>query len=103
MTSKHAKHYDWDKYMPLVRDLSKTPSEVAKIVGCSRDTIYRLRKLMDLETYTKTDLPRFDYLAWLRAGFPRDIRQNENLSRYMQGSCDDLPSMRISRGHMGRE
>ena len=101
--NRNAKHYDWDKYMPLVRDLSKTPSEVAKIVGCSRDTIYRLRKLNGLDVPQKQDKPTYNYLADMRNGFKRDIRQNENLSRYMQGSCDDLPSMRISRGHMGRE
>ena len=101
--NRNAKHYDWDKYMPLVRDLSKTPSEVAKIVGCSRDTIYRLRKLNGLDVPQKQDNPTYNYLADMRAGFPRDIRQNENLSRYMQGTRNDLPSMRISRGHMGRE
>lgn len=83
---------DWNKYMHLVRDASLSPIQVARIVGCSRDSVYRVRKLHGIENnYIKNDLD------------PRDIRQNENLSRYMQGSCDDLPSMRISRGHMGRE
>jgi hypothetical protein len=66
---------DWNKYMHLVRDASMSPIQVARIIGCSRDSVYRVRK----------------------------IHKNENLSRYMQGNCDDLPSMRLSRGHMGRE
>jgi len=95
---------DWTKYMHLVRDASLSPIQVARIVGCSRDSVYRVRKKHGIESnYIKNDLETYNYLADMRAGFPRDIRQNENLSRYMQGSCDDLPSMRISRGHMGRE
>jgi hypothetical protein len=96
---------DWDKYMHLVRDASLSPLQVARKIGCSRDSVYRVRKLHGIENnYIKNDAkPTYNYLADMRAGFPRDIRQNENLSRYMQGNCDDLPSMRISRGHMGRE
>jgi hypothetical protein len=95
---------DWNKYMHLVRDASMSPIQVARIVGCSRDSVYRVRRKHGIENnYIKNDLETYNYLADMRAGFPRDIRQNENLSRYMQGTCDDLPSMRISRGHMGRE
>ena len=97
---------DWNKYMHLVRDASLSPIQVARIIGCSRDSVYRVRKIHKIENnYIKNDDTKqtYSYLADMRAGFPRDIRQNENLSRYMQGNCDDLPSMRISRGHMGRE
>ena len=91
--------------MHLVRDASLSPIQVARIIGCSRDSVYRVRKIHKIENnYIKNDTkPTYNFLADMRAGVPRDIRQNENLSRYMQGSCDDLPSMRISRGHMWRE
>jgi hypothetical protein len=64
-----------------------------------------VRKKHGIENnYIKNDTkPTYSYLADMKAGFPRDIRQNEDMSGYIQGSCDDLPSMRISRGHMGRE
>ena len=97
---------DWTKYMHLVRDASLSPIQVARIIGCSRDSVYRVRKIHKIENnYIKNDDTKqtYSYLADMRNGFKRDIRQNENLSRYMQGNCDDLPSMRISRGHMGRE
>jgi len=94
---------DWTKYMHLVRDASLSPLQVARKIGCSRDSVYRVRKIHRIENnYIKNDLPTYNYLADMRNGFKRDIRQNENLSRYMQGDCDDLPALRVSR-HMGRE
>ena len=102
----NAKHIDWTKYMHLVRDASLSPIHVARLVGCSRSAVYRKRAEAGIENlYIKNDdtKPTYSYLADMRAGFPRDIRQNENLSRWMQGNCDDLPSMRAPRGQIGRK
>ena len=51
------KFYDLNENAHIIRDISLTPTEIAKILKCSRDSVYRWRKILKVET---------DYVVGLR-------------------------------------
>jgi len=82
--------HDWDKYAKLIRDPSNTPTELAKIIGCSRDAIYRVRKLWGIEN-------QFGERGPDRAPYPaheENLRPLEGLSRAYGGDGGEKSYLR---------
>jgi len=86
---------NYKKMDKLIKAKKKTWDQIAAKMPCSKSAVVnRAAKIGEQRFKTKTAQSRipseprtksFDYLAALRAGFPTDKRQNEDLSSYVQG------------------
>ena len=78
--------YDLSENAHIIRDISKTPTEIAKILKCSRDSVYRWRHQLGVVTdyvVGERGPDRFPYWPSLKAEIEKYDKQ-EVIRRWVE-------------------